>query len=116
MSEFEQASFLGRHRADQVSREHPAPACEELAASLFVTVAAKLYARTGVWPRWFVRVVGEDVPHTYIVLALGHRQKLEREFGVALPILHTLVATRSKRAVQLRFGDGSGHVHARGAA
>jgi hypothetical protein len=53
--------------------------------SLFVTVAVKLFARTGVWPAWFVRVVGEPVPGAYVALALDHRGRLERELGTALP-------------------------------
>jgi hypothetical protein len=53
---------------------------------LFVTVAVKLWARTGAWPLWFARVVGDPVPPGYVTLALHYRHALEKELGAALPI------------------------------
>jgi hypothetical protein len=73
-------------------------------AGLFVTVAAKLYARTGAWPRWFLDAVGEDVPHVYVVRALCHRLALERELGVELPVVR-LTPPATRRRIRLGHAD-----------
>lgn len=71
------------------------------ADGIFVDTATKLYARTGVWPWWFVRTVGEDVPRGYVVLALRHRRELERELGVTLPVRRAPPRAPKRRIEQL---------------
>lgn len=48
-------------------------------------VAAKLWARTGVWPWWFVWVVGDRVPPMYVRLGRTFRREMEQEFAMSLP-------------------------------
>jgi hypothetical protein len=52
---------------------------------LFVSVACKLFARTGEWPGWFLRVVGEPVPAGYLGTATRWRTVFEQTFGMPLP-------------------------------
>jgi hypothetical protein len=68
---------------------------------LFVTVATKFYARTGEWPWWFRRVVGEHVPRAYVALALHHRRELEHELGVRLPVVRRPPVIPRQRMTQL---------------
>ncbi len=64
-------------------------------AGLFVTVATTLFARTGEWPWWFLRVVGADVPEVYLLMALRQRRDLEQDLGIGLPIFHASHGTES---------------------
>jgi hypothetical protein len=68
---------------------------------LFVSTAVKLWAVTGEWPWWFVHVVGEDVPRGYVMLGLAHRQDLELELGLTLPVIRAPQPVTRPRMTQI---------------